>query len=123
MTDTTSKRTDRFPAPLRVHYSFDRVEGTATLVNISYTGALLQDPAPRPEIGTPVTLFLFLQQPRAFKAELPSELPGVVVRHGSGGFAVRFKDNLDSDVRELVDYAAALVGTRRRGSPVTNEPD
>ena len=114
MTNSTSdRRTDRFSAPLRVHYSFDRLEGTATLVDISYTGALLQDPAPRPEIGTPVTLFLFLQQPRAFKAELPSELPGVVVRHGSGGFAIKFKGNLDPDVRELVDYAAALVGTRR----------
>ena len=113
MTDTTSKRAGRFPVPLRVPYSFDRVEGTATLVNISYSGALLQDPDPRPEIGTLLTLFLFLQPPQAFKAELPSELPGVVVRHGSDGFAVKFEDNLDPDVREMVDYAAALVGLRR----------
>jgi len=113
MTNTMSKRTGRVPAPLRVHYSFDRLEGTATLVNISYSGALLQDPAPRPEIGTPLTLFLFLQHPRAFKADLPSELAGVVVRHSSDGFAVKFEDNLDPDVREMVDYAAALVATRR----------
>jgi len=113
MTDTTSKRTGRVPAPLKVHYSFDRVEGTATLVNISYSGALLEDPAPPPKIGTPLTLFLFLQQPRAPKPERPSELPGVVIRYSSGGFAVKFEDNLDPDVREMVDYAAALVGLRR----------
>ncbi len=113
MTDTTSKRADRFPAPLKVHCSFERVEGIATLVDISYSGALLQDTALWPEIGTPITLYVFLKQPRAFIAELPSELAGVVVRHTSYGFAVKFDSNLEPDVRQLVDNAAALVATSR----------
>jgi len=109
MTDTTSKRADRLPAPLKVHYSFDRVEETATLANISYSGALLHDTALRPAIGTPITLYIFLKQPRAFKAELPSELACVVVRHTSYGFAVKFDSNLEPDVRQLVDDTAAVV--------------
>jgi len=109
MTDTTSKRAGRFSAPLKVHCSFERVEGTATLINISYSGALLQGTALRPGIGMPITLYMFLKQPRAFQAELPSELAGMVVRHSSDGFAVKFEDNLDPDVREMVDNAAALV--------------
>jgi len=109
MTATTSKRADRFPAPVKVHCSFERVEGTATLVNISYSGALLEDTAMRPAIGTPINLFVFLKPPRAYKAETPSELPGMLVRPCSTGFAVKLEDNLDPDVRQMVDDAAALV--------------
>ncbi len=114
MTETTYKRrADRFPISLKVYCSFERVEGIAVLVNISYTGALLEHTTMRPEIGTPINLYVFLKPPRGTEPEAPSEPPGVVVRHSSDGFAVKFEDNLDPDVREMVDNAAALVTTSR----------
>jgi len=112
-TPTPKRRGDRVPAPLKVHCSFERVEGTATLINISYSGVLLQATALRPEIGTPITLYIFLRQPRAFEAELPSELAGVVIRHNSDGFAVAFEDSRNPDVRRVVDDAAAVVAVTR----------
>jgi hypothetical protein len=114
MTDATSdRRADRFPIPLKVYYSFDRVEGIASLVNISYTGALLENTAMRPEIGTRIQLYLHLKPPCASEASKPSELAGIVIRHSSDGFGVVFEDNQDPDVRRVVDDAAALVATRR----------
>ena len=114
MTDTTSeRRADRFPAPLKVYCSFERVEGTATLVNISYSGALLEHTTMRPGIGTPINLYVFLKPPRNSQAVAPSELTGVVSRHSSDGFAVKFEDNLDPDVRQMVDNATALVTSSR----------
>ena len=83
-------RADRFPTPLQVFCSFERVEGVATLVNISYTGALLENTKMRPEVGTPIKLYVYLKPPRAFEAVAPSELFGVVARHGPSGFAVEF---------------------------------
>ncbi len=114
MTDTmTKRRGDRFPSPLKVYCSFERVEGTATLVNISYNGALLEHTMLRPGIGMPINLYVFLKPPRGTGAVAPSELPGMVVRHSSDGFAVKFEDNLDPDVREMVDNAAAMVAAPR----------
>jgi len=113
MTATTSKRAGRFPAPLKVHCSFERMEGIATLINISYSGALLEHTTLRPTIGTPISLYVFLKPPSGTGAVAPSELPGMVVRHSSDGFGVKFADNLDPDVREMVDNAAALVDAHR----------
>jgi len=112
MTDTTSdRRDDRFPTPLQVCCSFERVEGIATLVNISYTGALLAGTEMRPEIGTLINLHVYLDPPRASQAAAPSELTGVVTRHNADGFAVKFEDNHDPEMRQLVDNAAAVVAT------------
>jgi len=107
------RRGDRFPTPLKVYCSFERVEGTARLVNISYSGALLEHTAMRPGIGTSINIYVFLKPPRGAGAVAPSELSGMVVRHSSDGFAVKFKDNLDPDVREMVDNAAALMAAHR----------
>ncbi len=112
-TPTPKHRGDRFPVPVKVYCSSARVEGSATLVNISYSGALLEHTTMRPEIGTPINLYVFLKPPLGAGAVAPSELPGMVVRHSSDGFAVKFEDNLDPDVREMVDNAAALVATSR----------
>ena len=112
-TTTTKRRGDRIPAPLKVYCSFEQVEGSATLVNISYSGALLEHTTMRPGIGTPINLYLFLKPPRGSGAVAPSELPGMVVRHSSDGFAVKFEDNLDPDVRQMVDDAAAVVAVPR----------
>jgi hypothetical protein len=113
MTDTTSdRRADRFPIPLKVYCSYERVEGVASLVNISYSGALLENTDMRPEIGTRIKLYLHLKPPRANEASKPSELAGIVIRHSSDGFAIVFEHYQDPDVRRVVDDAAALVATR-----------
>ena len=114
MTDTTSERREvRFPVPLRIHFSFERTEGTASLVNISYTGALLEDTEMRPPVGTSINLYVYLTLPRAFESAPPSELPGAVSRHSPDGFAVKFENSHNPDLRRMVDDAAALVATRR----------
>ena len=114
MTATTNEtRDDRILIRLEVYCSFERVEGTASLANISYTGALVEDTTVRPEIGARVKLYVHLKPPCAFEAETPFELTGVVVRHSSNGFAVEFEDNHDPDVRRMVDDAVAIVAAPR----------
>ena len=114
MTDTTSdRRADRILIRLEVFCSFERVEGTASLANISYTGALVEGTTVTPVIGTRIKLYVHLKPPSAFKAEDPLQVTGVVTRHTSGGFAVEFEDKLDPDVRRMVDDAAAVVAIRR----------
>jgi hypothetical protein len=119
MTDTASdRRTFRFPPPLRVHCSFEKAEGTATLANISYSGALLQDTALQPGVGTPVTLYVFLKQPRAFKGELPSELASVVIRHSSDGFAVKFEEETDLS---FADFSTRSAPKRPYTAPLLSD--
>ena len=114
MTATTKKeRGDRFSIPLEVYCSFERVEGTATLANISYTGALVKDIVIRPEIGTRIKLYVHLKPPGAFEAATPFVVTSVVSRHSSDGFAVKFEDNHDPELRRIVDDAAAIVAIRR----------
>jgi hypothetical protein len=114
MTDTTSdRRADRFPIPLKVYCCFERVEGIASLVNISYTGVLLENTAMRPEVGTRITLYVHLKPPCGFESVAPSELIGLVSRHTSDGFAVKFEDSRDPDLRQIVDDAAALVAVTK----------
>jgi hypothetical protein len=67
----------------------------------------------RPKIGTRVALFVYLKPPSAFGAPSPFEVSGHVVRHSSDGFAIEYDDNLDPDVRRMVDDAAAVVAVRR----------
>ncbi len=114
MAETTNRRrADRFPISLKVYCSFERVEGIARLVNISYTGALIDNTAMRPEIGTPIKLYVYLEPPREFEMGDASELSGVVARHSSDGFAVKFEDSHDPDLRRMVDNAAAIVAVPR----------
>ncbi len=114
MTATTNRRRDdRIPIPLAVHYSFGRVEGVGELADISYSGALIEDTAMRPEIGTPIVLYVHLEPPSAFEAATPFKLAGHVVRHSSTGFAVQYEDNHEPDVRRMLDDAAAIVAVPR----------
>ena len=114
MTNTARKhRANRFSIPLQVYCSFERVEGVASLVDISYTGALLEDTEMRPKIGTRVSLYMHLSAPRASEAATPSELAGVAVRHSSDGFAVEFESSDDPYLRRVVDDAGAIVAARR----------
>ncbi len=114
MTETTNKRPhNRIPIRLEAFYSAGRVEGDGALADISYSGALIEDTTIQPEIGTFVVLHVYLESPRAFAGETPFELAGHVVRHSSAGFAIEYKDNLDPDVRRMVDDAAAIVAVPR----------
>ncbi len=110
MTETTNRRPyNRISIRLEAFYSAGRVEGDGVLANISYSGALVEDTKVRPAIGTFVVLYVHLEPPSAFAAETPFELTGHVVRRSSAGFAIEYKDNLDPDVRRMVDDAAAVV--------------
>ena len=114
MTATANKRRDhRTPMPLEVHYSVGRAEGVGVLADISYSGALIEDTAMRPKIGTPIVLYVYLKPPSAFEAVTPFELPGHIIRHSSTGFAVEYEDIVDPDVRRMVDDAAAIVAVPR----------
>ncbi len=114
MTATTNRRRDtRILTRLEGFYSAGQVKGVGVLANISYSGALIEDTVMRPEIGTFVVLHVYLQPPSAFGAGTPFELVGHVVRHSSAGFAIEYKDNLDRDVRRMVDDAAAMVAAPR----------
>jgi hypothetical protein len=77
-------------------------KGEATLVNISYTGALLSQPTLTPPRGDAVIVKLPLPGDRHF------HLRGRVTRYDSSGFALEF-DRMDDEVRRLVDDAAAIV--------------
>ena len=111
MTETTKKRLHyRIFIRLEAFFSAGRVEGDGVLADISYSGALIEDTTIQPEIGTPVTLYVYLIPPSAFEAPTPFELAGHVVRHSSNGFAIEYKDKLDLYMRRMVKDAAAVVG-------------
>ncbi len=114
MTETTDRRHEnRVPISLKAHYSFDRVEGVGVVANISYSGALIEDISTRPEIGTPIVLCVYVISPHGIEEVTPFELTGHVVRHSSTGFAVKYEDNHDSDVRQMLEIAASIVAMRR----------
>jgi hypothetical protein len=110
---TRKRRNERISIRLEAYFSFGCCEVVGVLADISYSGALIEDTSIRPAIGTPIVLHVYLKPPSAFEAEAPFELPGRIVRHSSTGFAIAHEDNLDSDVRRMVDDAAAIVAVPR----------
>lgn len=83
-------------------YSAGRNEGTGTLADISYSGAMIEGATLKPELGKQLRLYVFVQ-PVA-----PFEVVGTVVRHTDTGFAISYP-TLSEEVRRLVDDAAAIV--------------
>jgi len=79
-----------------------RHEGAGVLADISYTGARLEGSSLRPELGTKIHLYVFIQPVRPF------ELAGEVVRSDASGFAIAYTVE-DPEVQRLVDDVAALV--------------
>jgi len=108
----TRARADRVPIHLNTYYSYDRVEGAGVVANISYSGALIEQTPKRPEIGTPITLYIRLHPPTAFQAKSPFELTGRVARQSPSGFAVQYNEGFDLELRRMVDDAAAISGAR-----------
>jgi len=96
------RRSPRFRARFDALLSTGRQEGAGTLAEISYSGARLDEASIRPEPGSRITLYVFVQ-PVA-----PFELQGVVVRHTETGFAVDY-DLFDAEIRRLVDDVSALI--------------
>ena len=88
-------------------YSEGRSEGTGTLADISYSGALIDGATTCPELGKPLRIYVFVQ-PVA-----PFEIVGTVVRHTENGFAIEYPE-VGEDVRRLVDDAAAVVNVPLR---------
>ena len=107
------RRGFRVSIRLEVNGTSGRFEVIGVLVNISYSGALIEDTSMQPEIRTPVALYLYLNPPGDFKAVSPFKLTGHVVRHSSTGFAIEFEDTFDPDVRRMVDDADAIMATSR----------
>jgi hypothetical protein len=97
------KRKDpRFRTRFDSLYSLDRAEGAGVLVDISYTGARLEQATIWPPLGTVVRLYVFIQPVSPF------ELVGHVVRLTESGFAIEYEVE-DPEVRRLVDDVSAIV--------------
>jgi hypothetical protein len=98
----------------RVRARFDALvsagarEGAGVLVDISYSGARLDDCSEQPPVGTRVRLYVFGEP------ATPFELEGVVVRHTEAGFAIGY-ELFDAGVRRLVDEVTALVAVSAAG--------
>ncbi len=92
---------------LKTRFETLYASGVGVLTDISYSGAMLEQSEVRPEVGSDLRLFVFLQPID------PIELVGQVVRHTPEGFAIEFKD-ADPGVRRFVDDVAAIVATPKR---------
>ncbi len=97
------KRKDtRFRTRFDALYSLGREEGSGVLADLSYSGARLESTSLRPELGTKVRLYVFVQPVQPF------ELIGHVVRHTEDGFAIGI-DVSDPEIRRLVDDVGGIV--------------
>ena len=99
---SNQRKHPRFKARFDALCSSGREEGAGVLVDLSYSGAQLDEASIQPEIGTQVRLYVFVQPVSPF------ELVGQVVRQSADGFAIEY--TVDSpEVRGLVDDVAAIV--------------
>ncbi len=96
------KRAFRIETRFETLYSAGREEGSGVLVNISYSGALLESTSMCPKVGSDVRVHVFYQH------EAPVEAIGRVVRHTGSGFAIEFAE-LDPKIRDLVETLSPIV--------------
>ena len=94
----------RFRARFDALFSSGPAEGAGVLVDLSYSGARLEEVSLRPDAGTRVRLYVFVQ-PVA-----PFQLVGHVTRHTESGFVILYEVS-DPEVRRLVDDVSAIVET------------
>ncbi len=92
----------RFRTRFDALFSSGPAEGAAVLTDLSYSGARLEEASLRPDLGTSVRLYVFVQ-PVA-----PFELVGHVTRHTESGFVILYEVS-DPEVRRLVDDVSAIV--------------
>jgi len=94
----------RFRARFDALISSGPAEGAGVLVDLSYSGARMEEASLRPDLWTIVRLYVFVQ-PVA-----PFELVGRVTRYTESGFVIVY-DVSDPEVRRLVDDVSAMVET------------
>jgi hypothetical protein len=99
-----TRRGQRIKTRLKTVFSAGSEGGEATLAEISYSGARLSGTPLRPEHGTSVSVYVWLER----QAE-PFELVGRVANHREDGFAIEY-EKPGQDVCQMVDLAAATVG-------------
>ncbi len=99
---TATRRHPRFRTRFDTLCSSGREEGAGVLCDISYAGARLEEASFRPEIGSKVTLYVFIQPVSPF------QLQGTVVHRNDSGFAIEYLAESE-EVRRLVDDVAAIV--------------
>ena len=92
----------RFQTRFDALVSSGRQEGAGILVDISRSGARIEDASLQPPIGTKIRIYVFVQPMSPF------ELEGHVVRHTETGFAIECGPT-DSDLGRMIDDIAALV--------------
>ena len=92
----------RFRTRFDALFSSGPAEGAGVLADLSYSGARMEETSLRPDPGTSVRLYVFIQ-PVA-----PFELVGHVTRHTESGFVILYEVS-DPEVRRLVDDVSAIV--------------
>lgn len=96
------RKSPRFRARFDALCASGKQQGAGVLVDISHSGARLEETSMQPEPGTKIRLYVFVQPVSPF------ELVGHVVRCNENGFAIEY--TVESlDVQRLVDDVAALV--------------
>jgi hypothetical protein len=96
------RRSLRFRVSLDTLISAEPGVDAGVLADISHSGARLEKTSTQPEVGSKVTLYVFIQ-PFA-----PFELHGHVARLTETGFAVMY-ELFDPEIRQLVDDVSAVV--------------
>ena len=102
MNSTNRRKHPRFRARFDALCALGRQEGAGVLVDISYSGAHLEEASIQPELGTHVRLYIFVQPVSPF------ELEGEVVRLTGTGFAIEYSLE-NPEIQRLVDDVAAIV--------------
>ena len=114
-----ARSTGRVPVRFPVRFFGRHVEGTAQALNVSATGALLEDAEPLLIAGGKIRL-RFSLAPDA----LPIDVAAEVVRETETGFAVRFT-GMDGRVRAVLKTAVskALRALEERETDLDEEDD
>ncbi len=98
----TKRKHPRFRTRFDTLCSSGREEGAGVLTDISYAGARLEETSFQPEVGSKVTLYVFVQPVSPF------QLQGTVVHRTESGFAIEYLTE-NEEIRRLVDDVAAIV--------------
>jgi hypothetical protein len=96
------RKEPRFRTQFDALFSTGPAEGAGLLVDLSYSGAQIESASLRPEVGTVVRLYVFVQPVSPFQIE------GHVTRTTESGFALIYSID-DPEMRRLVDDVSAIV--------------
>ena len=102
MKSTNRRKHPRFRTRFDTLCAAGREEGAGVLVDISYSGAHLEQTSLQPPLGASVRLYVFVQPVSPF------ELEGEVVRTSESGFAIAYTIE-NAETRRLVDDVSAIV--------------